>query len=311
MAFQDLEARRLTRYGPCRDLAQATELREETLLAIDAWYRKYRQEYANPTDPQTMAKGRKQWMAYCEQLCQERPEFRCADGISTSYSFISPETMSARAEKRELFWDWLAKSAKEGTNRVLNESRDKRYSPGHAKWCHTYQQRMSELQFAGGGDRHRFDAVLENEDTDRLNELRDKLDRQHGTKKKDVRERTKGKSSTTDDIRAFSLFTAVTWLSNGGKRHRWNFFKVLCMKALSLYAFSNCKRGVCARNVRLLNFWSRPASSQELERVRGTCSPVPGVQLRVYEAGTDRDKGTEMAKSNSTPGCAPLSPLPD
>ena len=174
---------------------------------------------------------------------------------------------------------------------------------------------MSELQFAGCGDRHRNDAVLEKEDTDRLNELRDKLDREHGTKKKDVRDRTKGKSSTTDDIRALSLFTAVTWLSNGGKRHRWNFCKVLCMKALSLYAFSNCKRGVCARNLRLLNFWSRPASSQELERVRGTCSsPVPGVQLRVYEAGTDRDKGTEMAQSKgtqSTPGCAPVSPLPD
>ena len=130
MAFQDLEARRLSRYGPCRDLAQATELREETLLAIDAWYRSHRQKYGNPTDHQCMTKGRKQWMAYCEQLCQERPEFRCTDGISTSYSFISPETNSARAEKRELFWDWLARSVKDDTNRVLNESPVKQLKGG-------------------------------------------------------------------------------------------------------------------------------------------------------------------------------------
>ena len=51
--------------------------------------------------------------------------------------------------------------------------------------------------------------MLEKEDSDRLKQLANRLEKEYSTKR-DVHDRTKGKSFTTDDVRAVSLLTPVT-----------------------------------------------------------------------------------------------------
>ena len=99
-----LQARQLSLYGPfCRDLDTATELNQERFLAFNSWYHaSCHWTYKNSTSWTCWKKGRKQWMAYCEWLCEMHPEFRCTDG-STSYSFVSPASMDSRAFKRHEF----------------------------------------------------------------------------------------------------------------------------------------------------------------------------------------------------------------
>ena len=107
-----VEALKLRLYGPCRDIHLATNLTERNILAITKWYNESPHfKYKNSSDWGSWEKGicRKQWMAFCEQLCQARPEFRCADG-STNYSHVSPEDMEIKAMERQLFWDWLDRS---------------------------------------------------------------------------------------------------------------------------------------------------------------------------------------------------------
>ena len=308
MVLQSLEAHRLRLYGPCRDLAAATELTGGTLAEIAAWYPKsHHYSYANETDGETFKKGMKQWVCFCQHLCKEEPAFACADG-STSYSLISPDSMDRKSEKSARFWEWLGYTAAEGSNEVLNSSTRKQLSRGHTKWCDTFQQTMSKLQFLGCGDQHSRKGILEDADKKIMSELRKSLNATLPETGNNY-DRTVGKMVSMDEIRACCLLTAVSWLGSGGGRAHWCYFKLLCIKAFSLYAFSNCRRSVLTRHVTMVDLWVHPASSQQLEGVEGTCSQQHRVPLMVYAAGSNRDKGSE--KSDLPPAYAPSLLLPD
>ena len=151
MMLQSLEAHRLRLYGPCRDLAAPTELKAGTLAAIAAWYLKsYFYIHANETDRQNFKKGMKQWVYFCQHLCKEEPAFACAEG-STSYSLISPNSMDRKSEQRARFWEWLGRTAAEGSDEALNSSERKQLTKGHTKWRDTLQQKMPSFQFLGWG----------------------------------------------------------------------------------------------------------------------------------------------------------------
>ena len=111
-----------------RDLAAATELKAGTLAATAAWYpRSHHYRYANETDGQTFKKGMMQRGFICQQLCQGKPAYACADG-STSYSLIRPKSMDKKSEKRARFSEWLGYTAAKGSNEALNSSKRTRGS---------------------------------------------------------------------------------------------------------------------------------------------------------------------------------------
>ena len=130
---------------------------------------------------------------------------------------------------------------------------------------------MARLQLLGCGDAHSQKGVLGKADADMLRDLRGSL-RASLPKQGNNFDRTIGKAISSDEIRACCLMTAVSWLGNGGRRANWCYFKLLCIKAFSLYGFSNCRRSVLTRNVVMVDLWAKPASSSQLESIHGTCS---------------------------------------
>ncbi|CAL5225344.1 g8147 [Coccomyxa viridis] len=74
-------------------------------------------------------------------------------------------------------------------------------------------------------------------------------------------DKTIGKTVSRDEIRACCLLTAVTWLSSAGRKAHWCCFKLLCIKAFSLYAFYKCRRSVLTQHIMMVNLWVHPDSS--------------------------------------------------
>ncbi len=112
---------------------------------------------------------------------------------------------------------------------------------------------------------------------------------------------TVGKSFIREELRAVTLLTAVTWVMQLGNP-TWSFFKLLCIKAFCLYAFSNCRRSVLTRNIQMMNLWRRPTPTEQLQGMDGTCSSQQGVPLTVYLAGSSKDKGTDTAREQQVIG---------
>ena len=191
----------------------------------------------------------------------------------------------------------LEQTAREGSNTVLNSSpkNHRQLSRGHTKWCDTFQESMAAFQFMGCGDSHSQKEALQQEDVKMLDGLRAKLNATL-PRTGNTYDKTIGKSLSTDDIRALSLTTAVTWLSNGGSNTGWTYFKLLCVKAFSLYAFSNCRRSVLTWKVLMVNLWAHAANSQQLQSLEEACSAQYGVPLMVYAAGSDKDKVTDTVR---------------
>ena len=72
------EALKLRLHGPCRNIHSATNLTERNILAITKWYHEsphFKYKYSSGWGSWEKGSCRKQWMAFCEQLCQARPEF--------------------------------------------------------------------------------------------------------------------------------------------------------------------------------------------------------------------------------------------
>ncbi len=161
-----------------------------------------------------------------------------------------------------------------------------------------FQQLLSPHQFAGCGDAHKKSAELDPTEQLKIDKMQSRINavaREIFDGKRDLAESTAGKRLSIDELRALFLFTPVSWVAKKGAS--WSFFKVLSVKIFCLYAYCFAKRSVRTRSIKMLNLWSSPASSQQLQGWEGT--PEKGVPLTVVEAVSDKDKGTQTAKERA------------